>query len=947
MEGYNKSIESVNKKEFSRLQGDTYLDHAGATVYAQSQLEALQRDLLENVYGNPHSPCASSRLSTDTIEQVRYRILQHFNTSSDHHSVIFTAGCTASLKLLAESFDWASKNSKKVQNQTSNSPTESQHSGASQLHPETASLNPINTNPPSGSLPSQNPACGRPGLFCYLMDNHTSVVGMREIARMKGADVQCVAYQDIQKVFKNSPDQTSKLPEPAKASDDAQNSSCLQDKQKSRNCLFAYPAQSNFSGAKYHLVDADFESLPFSSVGLDRWAVLLDAASLVGTSPLNLGQCKADFVSISFYKIFGFPTGIGALIVRNDAARLLHKTYFGGGTVQAYLARSQFHAPKQSISDRFEDGTLPFLDIIALKHGFDTLERLAGSMSTISDHTFCLARYVHHRLVSYQHSNSAAVAKLYCRGNFESSYDQGPIVNFNLLRSTGDYVGYAQVERLASLHGIHLRTGCFCNTGACQEHVGLKDEEIIVNFQAGHVCGDEMDLINGRPTGSVRISFGYMSTLADAETFLNFIAECFVEKAHRLIEAKSIVSPSERNFSTKFDVKQSNLEANSFKTKGVEEDLTAAVYQDATLSQVCETGLTQVQETSEPDSRYVVGLNGFEAEIRPPPGGKVLTNIYLYPVKSCSAFEVSEWEIGHSGLMYDRHWMVVNSNGVCLSLKREERLSLIKPSIDLKNKCLWLHYQGCSSISVPLDVSTEAGQTMSKNHAQSKVCADRVKTLDCGEAVAKWLSSALGKDCRLLQQHPDFERNCRLKGIAQCDAPSNQSLSLVNTAPFTLLCRPSAQALLSTIRERYSTIDTQPITNSLQHPIDSSEPIRANYPLRKDEGGWSNVCIEELIGRFRGNLVIDGWEAFDEDEWEKIQIGDHTFPVAGMCIRCQMVCVDPNTATRGKEPLLTLSSLRGKKIPFGTLLLHDETASVSSTLRVGDRVSIVQPPSAY
>ena len=57
-------------------------------------------------------------------------------------------------------------------------------------------------------------------------------------------------------------------------------------------------------------------------------------------------------------------------------------------------------------------------------------------------------------------------------------------------------------------------------------------------------------------------------------------------------------------------------------------------------------------------------------------------------------WQVSEWEIGHSGLMYDRHWMVVNSNGVCLSLKREERLSLIKPSIDLNNKCLWLHYQG-------------------------------------------------------------------------------------------------------------------------------------------------------------------------------------------------------------------------------------------------------------
>ena len=84
---------------------------------------------------------------------------------------------------------------------------------------------------------------------------------------------------------------------------------------------------------------------------------------------------------------------------------------------------------------------------------------------------------------------------------------------------------------MASLYNIHLRTGCFCNTGACQRHLGMSNEQVKTNLSAGHVCGDNMDLINGAPTGAVRISFGYMSNFSDAETFLNMIIECFVEKS--------------------------------------------------------------------------------------------------------------------------------------------------------------------------------------------------------------------------------------------------------------------------------------------------------------------------------------------------------------------------------------------------------------------------------
>jgi molybdenum cofactor sulfurtransferase len=76
------------------------------------------------------------------------------------------------------------------------------------------------------------------------------------------------------------------------------------------NALFAYPAQSNFSGYRYPL---EWISKVQSGC-LDpaqQWYVLLDAAAFVSTTPLNLDVYNPDFVTLSFYKMFGFPTGLG------------------------------------------------------------------------------------------------------------------------------------------------------------------------------------------------------------------------------------------------------------------------------------------------------------------------------------------------------------------------------------------------------------------------------------------------------------------------------------------------------------------------------------------------------------------------------------------------------------------------------------------------------------
>lgn len=75
-----------------------------------------------------------------------------------------------------------------------------------------------------------------------------------------------------------------------------------------------------------------------------------------------------------------------------------------------------------------------------------------------------------------------------------------------------------------------MRTGCFCNVGACQYFLKLSTTQLKKHLEAGHVCGDSIDIIDGQPTGSIRISFGYMSDFSDAEKFLNFIKDCFVEK---------------------------------------------------------------------------------------------------------------------------------------------------------------------------------------------------------------------------------------------------------------------------------------------------------------------------------------------------------------------------------------------------------------------------------
>ncbi|XP_063046924.1 molybdenum cofactor sulfurase isoform X2 [Engraulis encrasicolus] len=830
--GYDNDLPEMIEREFSRIKGFTYLDHAGTTLFPESQIKAFYKDLTRNVYGNPHSHNPSSRLTHDTVEHVRYRVLEHFNTSPEEHTVIFTSGCTAALRLVADSFPWSS-------------------TGGDD---------------------------GGPGsLLCYLTDNHTSVVGIRGASSRLGVTCLPVSPHEVETRASHSPQVTP--PAPAFTGE------------PSPHHLFCYPAQSNFSGRKYPLSYARGIHTRRLYPACDRpgrWLVLLDAAALVGCSGLDLRECPADFIPVSFYKMFGFPTGLGALLVRNEAAALLRKGYFGGGSTAAYLASDgDYFVPKSSVSSRFEDGTINFLDIIAVHHGFEALHRLTGgSMVCVQQHTFGLARYTYAMLSSLLHSNGRPLARIYCDNEFQEPATQGPILNLNLLDHHGEVVGYSQVDKLASLFNIHVRTGCFCNTGACQSFLGISNQAVKDNLEAGHVCGDDIDLVDGRPTGSVRVSFGYMSTFEDCQRFLTFVVNCFADKPFRVDEARLA------------RLKSASASASVGDSHGG----------GGPLSNGGHLGGETDHRRGEADPFFISSSCGEEIIVQSPQGAEqgrhnnshTLTNIFIYPIKSCAAFEVKEWSVGPVGLLYDRVWMVVNENGVCLSQKRESRLCQIQPQISLASNALRIRAPGMKSMSVPLGNWKEL-QASTQRTCQSKVCGDRVQTVDCGDEAAAWFSEFLGKPCRLIKQNPDFIRNMK-KASKNGDCPA-AGLSLVNEAQYLLINAASVEMLRLQIANR-----------------------------RDDSGIPQPISTLQLTARFRANLVVSGLHPFEEDDWSGLTIGHTKFRVVGPCGRCQMIGIDQETSSRSQEPLKTLADCRQSKVTFGIYLLHDTMDSSGTTL---------------
>jgi molybdenum cofactor sulfurtransferase len=299
--------------------------------------------------------------------------------------------------------------------------------------------------------------------------------------------------------------------------------------------LFAYPAQCNFSGTRYPLQWCNDICSQCSN-----FKVLLDASSLLSCGTLDLTLCKADFICISFYKLFGYPTGLGALVIKNKNLNLFKQRHFAGGTIDLVTIDPIEYKLKSSIIEQLECGTIPFQQILALPHGLLYINENFGGFGSIERHTRNLSDKTRETMRHLCHDNGTPVCHLY----EHSKYDGGPIIAFNLKYSDSSYVPYSQVIRLAAASNIHIRAGCFCNPGACQDYLEWTSSQVMANYhQSGHSCSSFVDVIDQKPTGALRISFGFANSFDDVDYWLKFLKDYFV--AMNITQISTSFEPSD------------------------------------------------------------------------------------------------------------------------------------------------------------------------------------------------------------------------------------------------------------------------------------------------------------------------------------------------------------------------------------------------------------------
>lgn len=423
---------------------------------------SFAEDMNTSLFGNPHSQSPSSVRSTVRIERVRARMLKFFKADAEFFDLIFVANATAAIKMVMDGMR------------------------------------------DHGSF-----------WYGYHADSHTSLVGVREVAS-EGS--KCFTSDlDVETWLSN--DAASLDPPP------------FQSKTTENIGLFAYPAQSNMNGRR----------LPLSWPGQLRASnlkqhhqvySLLDAAAFVSTAQLDLSDWEnaPDFTALSFYKIFGFPD-LGALLVRKGAGQILNKRrYFGGGTVDMVInavdepKEAWFARKNTSAHEAFEDGTPAFHSIIALDSALEIHHRLYTSMDHVSRHTSHLIQTLYEGLSALSHRDGVPLCTIYHDTNskYRDRKTQGPTIAFNVRDRNGRWIGKSQFEELAIANGLQLRTGGVCNPGGIAQSLNFTPQEMRNNFEEGLRCGNELDELNGKPTGIIRVSLGAMSSLKDINTLIDF-----------------------------------------------------------------------------------------------------------------------------------------------------------------------------------------------------------------------------------------------------------------------------------------------------------------------------------------------------------------------------------------------------------------------------------------
>ncbi len=263
-----------------------------------------------------------------------------------------------------------------------------------------------------------------------------------------------------------------------------------------------------------------------------------------------------------------------------------------------------------------------------------------------------------------------------------------------------------------------------------------------------------------------------------------------------------------------------------------------------------------------------------------------LSQLAIYPIKSCAQITLTQAELSPFGLHNDRRWMLVDEQGVMLTQRKHARMCLIHCQTD--HQLIRVNAPGMDELAIDTESTLHDNRSV-----PARVWEDDCRALDAGEQAAAWFTGFLGTPARLVYFPDDTFRQCDLNY-----AREGEQTAFSDGFPYLLI----SQASLDDLNSR------------LDQPVE--------------------------MRRFRPNLVIEGSDAFAEDNWKRIRIGDINFRLVKPCSRCIIPSIDPDTGLKNAEPVKTLASYRQRqnKIYFG----QNVVAEGHGVLETGMTVEVLE-----
>lgn len=261
-----------------------------------------------------------------------------------------------------------------------------------------------------------------------------------------------------------------------------------------------------------------------------------------------------------------------------------------------------------------------------------------------------------------------------------------------------------------------------------------------------------------------------------------------------------------------------------------------------------------------------------------------VSGLFVYPVKSCRGVALEEAEVGATGFVHDRRWLVVDRHSTFMT--QRDWPVMARVAVTVAAGGLQLAADGMPPLEVPEPEPGVASRTVT-------VWNDQCDAVTAGPEAAEWFSQLLATPCQLVKMPNSTSRQVNREYAVEGDR-----VGFADGFPFLLISQGSL--------------------DELNRRLDVAVPM----------------------DRFRPNIVVEGCAPHAEDGWRRMAARGVGFRVVRPCARCVITTTDQTTGEREREPLRTLATYRrvGTRVLFGQNLTHDGPG----TLRVGDECTVTE-----